>query len=186
MDDTLDALIAKLERLSEAAQKTFGRLSGEQINWKPAIDFWSVGQCFEHIIKANGQYFPFIEKALKVDYAPGFYAKVPFVSGVLAHLLFKAVKPENNRKFKSPPTFKPSESAVGAQVVDEFVANQNRLLRFLESSRSLDAAKVKITWAAARFVTFSLLDAYKILLAHEQRHLGQAEKVLKHQGFPTN
>jgi len=173
MNGELSNLISEFEKISDAAAKTFGNLTAEQINWKPGADGWSVEQ-----------YFPFIEKALMNGYKPSFWSKIPFVSGIFGNLLLKAVNPENRKKFKAPKTFNPGESAIGGDVVVDFTKNQNKLLGFLEASKNLEAAKIKISWAASNLVTFSLLDAYKILLTHERRHFIQAGKVLQAEGFP--
>ena len=51
-------LIADAETISEKVGSTFGKLSAEQINWKPNAKSWSIGQCFEHLIVTNELYFP--------------------------------------------------------------------------------------------------------------------------------
>ena len=46
-------VIDEITDIGQKVEFTFGHLSAEQINWKPSADSWSVGQCFEHLIKAN-------------------------------------------------------------------------------------------------------------------------------------
>jgi len=50
----------------------------------------------------------------------------------------------------------------------------------------LDLRKVIITSPVASFATYSLLDAYKILVAHERRHMTQAKRVMETDGFPKD
>jgi hypothetical protein len=46
--------------------------------------------------------------------------------------------------------------------------------------------KIIITSPVASFVTYSLLDGYKIIVAHEQRHFAQAKRVMQLSEFPKN
>ncbi|MEJ7615904.1 MAG: DinB family protein [Pyrinomonadaceae bacterium] len=39
-----------------------GGLSARQLNWKPSPEQWSIGQCLDHLMNTNKQYFPLIEK----------------------------------------------------------------------------------------------------------------------------
>jgi hypothetical protein len=49
---------------------------------------------------------------------------------------------------------------------------------------SRDLSAVTITSAVAPIAFYSVLDAFKILVAHERRHLLQAERVVNADGFP--
>ena len=62
MKQELAKFVEDAEAIAGDIQKTFGNFSAEQINWKPSADGWSVGQCFEHLIKTNSLFFPELEK----------------------------------------------------------------------------------------------------------------------------
>ena len=62
MNIEISNLLSELQIVSDDTQKTFGRLSTEQINWKPSADGWSVGQCFEHLIKTNEMFYDELDK----------------------------------------------------------------------------------------------------------------------------
>ncbi len=62
MNDQLNNLTGELEEISQNVQKTFGNLSAEQINWRPSSEGWSVGQCFEHLIKTNELFYAELDK----------------------------------------------------------------------------------------------------------------------------
>ena len=57
-------LIDELETTDRRATDLARGLSVEQLNWKPAEDAWSVGQCLQHLCAANDVYLPAISKAL--------------------------------------------------------------------------------------------------------------------------
>ncbi|MBA3335641.1 MAG: DinB family protein [Acidobacteria bacterium] len=55
-------VIDEITEIGQRAELTFGHLSADQINWKPSAAGWSVGQCFEHLIKANELFYDELEK----------------------------------------------------------------------------------------------------------------------------
>jgi len=54
----------------------------------------------------------------------------------------------------------------------------------MESSAQLPIDRIIITSTVSPVVTYSLVEAYRILIAHEHRHLQQAERVMQEQTFP--
>jgi hypothetical protein len=49
---------------------------------------------------------------------------------------------------------------------------------------SRDLRTVVVTSAVAPIAFYSALDAFRILVAHERRHMAQAERVITADGFP--
>jgi hypothetical protein len=62
--------------------------------------------------------------------------------------------------------------------------HQVELIRLMKATTELPVERIIITSVVSPVVTYSLLDAYRILIAHERRHLQQAERVMRAQGFP--
>jgi hypothetical protein len=58
VNEELPALTSEAGAIAADAERVFGPLSREQLNWKRQADQWSVAQCFEHLIKINTAYFP--------------------------------------------------------------------------------------------------------------------------------
>ena len=61
MEDRINGITSYLRKVAADASETFSVLSAEQLNWK-SEQGWSVGQCFEHIVKANTEFYPEFEK----------------------------------------------------------------------------------------------------------------------------
>ena len=68
----MNEITSELETIAENTQKTFGSFSAQQINWKPSETGWSVGQCFEHLIKTNELFYS------KLDEIAGGKQKIRF------------------------------------------------------------------------------------------------------------
>ena len=184
MNPELNNLIADAQAIAEEAKTVFGNLNAEQLNWKPSPEKWSVGQCFDHLIVTNEKEFPYVEAAIRDDYKNPFWGKVPFLPKFFGNFILKAVNPENVKKQKAPQVFTPTQSTVSPNVVSEFLANQDKAISLMEASEDLDLAKTIIVSPVASFVTYSLSDAYKILVLHERRHFNQARRVMEMQEFP--
>ncbi|HZJ47286.1 MAG TPA: hypothetical protein VFD63_26145, partial [Pyrinomonadaceae bacterium] len=65
-----------------------------------------------------------------------------------------------------------------------FVQQQSELVTRMTASASLDLEKIVITSPVARVVTYSLMDAYRIIVVHEERHFQQAQRVTSESSFP--
>ena len=184
MNEELPNLIGEAHAIAEDAQKIFGHLSEEQLNWKPNADQWSVAQCFEHLIVINTGYFPRLEKIAKGEYQASLKERVPLVPRFFGSMILKAVQPQTKRKLKADPRFEPASSAIRGDIIARFKAHQEEVIDYIKITKRLNLRKVIITSPVASFATYSLLDAYKILVAHERRHMAQARRVMETNGFP--
>ena len=54
----------------------------------------------------------------------------------------------------------------------------------MKATKDLDLEKIKISSPVTNLITYSLMDAYRIIINHEKRHLLQATKVSEMDGFP--
>ncbi|HYO62145.1 MAG TPA: DinB family protein [Pyrinomonadaceae bacterium] len=182
----LDSLLGELASIARDARSEFGGLSPRQVNWKADEKQWSVGQCFAHLMKTNGAYFPKLEALARGERRGTLWERLSPLSGFLGRTVLKFVAPESPRKAKARPGFTPSDSEVEADVIEQFVGQQTRLAELMRANRGLDPERVIVTSPIAGFVTYSLLDAYRIIVAHERRHFAQARRVTEAEGFPRS
>jgi hypothetical protein len=180
----MNEIISEIQKVSENANKTFGKLSAEQINWKPSAESWSVGQCFEHLIIINSEYYPDLDSIIKGERKQTFWEKYSPFSGLFGNLLFRSLSPQSERKLKAPKIATPSTSDIPTTIIEDFVQHQNELADKIRQTENLETKKIIITSPFMKAITYSLYDAYRILVTHEKRHFQQAERVLETQGFP--
>ena len=186
MSSEVDSLVAQAEKIAGDAEKVFGSLSKEQLNWKPAAERWSVAQCFDHLITSNTGYLPIIDSVVKGQKQTSIWQKLPVLPGVWGKLLIKSLDPATTRKLKAPKRFEPSESDIRATIVEDFVAQQAKVIEGMKATANLDLERTIITSPALSIVAYSLMDAYRIIVVHERRHFQQAERVTEESAFPTN
>jgi hypothetical protein len=187
MNEQLDKLIRNAETIVDEARSSFGGLSATQLNWKPSAERWSIAQCFDHLISANKGYLPIIEDVRTGTRKTTFWERLPVLPGLAGKLLIKSLDPASTRKIKAPKRFEPAQSDISANVIDDFAAQQEKLIEGMKATGHLDLEKIVVTSpaVAAGFVTYSLLDAYRIIVVHEQRHFQQAKRVTDERGFPN-
>jgi hypothetical protein len=100
-------------------------------------------------------------------------------------MLIKSTGPENPKKMKTSKKAYPSASEIGGDIVDRFRDHNRELAAHIgKISPELDLRTV-MTSPLAGFVTYSLDDCLTILVVHELRHLLQAKRVMKADGFPV-
>jgi len=182
----LDGLVAELRAVAADASKVFGGLSGAQLNWKPSAEQWSVGQCFDHLIVTNRCFFPDMERVASGTYQSSLWGRVSPLSGFFGRLILKALDPEKGRKTKAPRVFEPARSDVAADVLQRFAAHQEELSAKMRATAAADLRGLKVTSPVSPVATYSLLDAYRIVVAHERKHFEQARRVTQSEGFPNS
>ena len=181
----LAGLVTELGEIAEEARREFGRLSAAQVNWKPSAEEWSVGQCFEHLMKTNGGFAPVLARIARGERRETAWEKWSPLSGFFGRMLERTLAREGGRKFKAPAKLHPASSEVAPDVVERFAAHQRELADQLRGVAHVDLKKTVVTSPVSGLVTYSLLDAIRIVVAHERRHFRQAQRVTKAQGFPA-
>lgn len=177
-------LIATANNIANDAKSTFGHLTQSQLNWKPSADRWSVAQCFDHLLTAHKGYLPAIEGVL-AGKKRTFWERMPVLPGLAGKLLIKSLEPTTTRKMKAPKHFEPAQSDISGSVINDFVDQQGNIVQKMKATEHLDLERIVITSPAAGAVTYSLMDAYRIIVVHEQRHFQQAKRVMEESSFPA-
>ena len=181
----LAGVVEELEALAADARRVFGTLTAAQLNWKPTDAEWSVGQCFEHLIKTNEKFLAVLGRVARGERKSSTWERVSPLSGFFGRLMIRSLRPDSGRKFKAPAKIAPAASDIDAQVIERFGEHQKQLAEAVRAVRHVDPNGIVVTSPVARFVTYSLLDACRIVATHERRHFAQAERVLRRPGFPA-
>ncbi len=176
VNENLYNIIDEIVEIGQRAEFTFGSLNAEQINWKPNADGWSVGQCFEHLIKANLLFFPELEKIASEKRKNSFLENYSPLSSFFGNLLVKSLQ-KDGRKFKAASQAIVPPSEIDAHIVELFAAHQSELIERVKSTEKADWQKTKITSPFMKLITYKLADGFRVV-EHERRHIRQAERVL--------
>ena len=183
----IDGFIRELQTLAEDSLKVFGSLKPAQLNWKPSAEQWSVGQCFDHLITTNRCFFPSFTRVAAGRHQNSLWQRASPLSGFFARFILGALDPEKGRSIKAPRVFRPTASDVEPGVIVKFTRNLSEacgLMRATETA-GVDLRGTIVTSPVSPLVTYSLLDAYRIMVAHGRKHFEQARRVTEVPGFPA-
>jgi len=159
--------------------KAVSNLSDDQWKWKPAPERWSVGECAEHIMLAEGLLFARAQVAIKnpatADWETATKGKTELLLRVMAPRMGKAQAPED---------IVPSGKMPRAEIMKKFEEERARTLEFAETTK----LSLKDHLAPHPFPIFNPLSAYQWILyipLHQMRHDKQIEEVKATAGFPA-
>ena len=177
-------IIADLNLSSQVIQG-FASLSQEQLNWQPDTRHWSVGQCVDHLRLANLAYADVIKSVLNKNRKATFWEQIPLLPKLFGNILVRSLKPSGGRRIRTTQEFKPVEWGLELDLIDAFMESQDEVVAAMKAVERLDLRKIIVTSVFASFVTYSLLDACRIVAVHERRHILQAKNVMASEGFPV-
>ena len=179
----MNEIISEYERVGEDDRETFGGLSAEQINWKPRIGSWSVGQCLDHLIKSNEAFDAQFRAVSSGEKKPTFWEKYSPLTSFFGNFLLKSLK-NDARKFKAPSKAIIPPSEIAADIVERFVKHQAEVVEKIKTLENVDLQKTVVTSPFLKLMTYRLDTALEIGVEHEKRHFRQAERVMQTEGFP--
>ena len=181
---SLAEVTSGLDNIAREAESTFGDFDARQLNWRPAEARWSVAQCFDHLLTVNRLIFQAAEDALN-DAAPRtLWQRLPVLPGVFGRVLIRSQAPNAARKFTAPSSALPATSDIAADVVQRFVEQHRKAVARVQALDERDLARAIMTSPFANVVTYSALDGWRLVLAHDRRHFEQARGVTLSPGFP--
>ena len=181
---SLAAVGAELEQNAREAEASFGALDARQLNWQPGAGQWSVAQCLEHLVTTNRLTLRAAEEALSGTQRPTVWQRLPVLPGVLGRALVRSQSPDQKRKYKSPPSARPAASEIPSDVVPRFVAQHREAVARAQALDEGVAARTIMASPFLKVITYSVLDGWRLVAAHDRRHLAQASRVSSAPGFP--
>jgi hypothetical protein len=105
-----------------------------------------------------------------------------FSPGWLGNYFTKLMRPQVDgklsKKMKSPKDHSPKTMIDSHLVISEFIDQQEKLLALLNTAKKFDLNKVKVGISIAPIIKLKLGDVFRFMIAHQVRHILQAERAL--------
>jgi hypothetical protein len=181
----LPDIVSALETTAAETPRRFGALTADQLNWRPAADRWSVAQCLEHLLTANAQLLDSVERATGGE-PPTLWQRVPGLPRLFGRLLITSQAPTGTRKFVAPAKARPAASVIAPDVVARFVAQQDEVAARARALDGRSADRLIMVSPFSLVITYSVLDGFRLIVAHQHRHLQQADAVTREPAFPKS
>ena len=181
---TLQQIVTEAEAISKDVERQFGSLSATAINWKPEEKRWSVAQCLDHLIAGNRELHRPIDEIIKGRTRTRTLERAPWYARFWGRVMVRQLRPEAALKLTAPSKATPSVSAIDPGIVRRFVDQQSETIRRMQALDDRKRGEVILTSPFAWPVVYHAIDACRIIVAHERRHLAQAQRVVDSLGFP--
>ena len=171
-------------------KKQLSKLSDIQLTWKPSESIWSINEIFAHLNEYAAFYHPAFSK--KIASTRFRESRINFISSPLGKSAWKSMQlgqlKNVKRKFNAARAYNPifQKELVKGDDISIFEAFQNELLQILESAKSVNIQRAKVSTSISKFVRLRLGDAFLFVIYHNQRHMQQAMNLMNHRAFPKN
>ena len=175
-------LIGELHAADERAEQLARGLNREQLNWRPAIGSWSIGQCLDHLLVTNDVYLPAISVSLNggqrspvQEVTPGWFGRW-FIRTFIA-------PSSKGTKAKAPKKIQPAKE-IELSVLDAFLRSNTAARALILKASEYDVNHIRFKNPLLSILRFTAGTGLEIVSKHESRHLLQAELVRQSSGFP--
>ncbi len=171
----LNDLEQQVEKQLAEVVRTYQNMSSEILLRKPADGGWSVAECLWHLNSYGVHYLPRIAKGLAATTASSSHFRSSWLGAWFTRLMKPGPKMTKLRAFKNHI---PSGIQDPHAVVAEFIRQQEELLGLLRRAQHADLNAVRVDLSIATWFTMKLGDVFQFLVAHQERHLVQARRVM--------
>lgn len=188
--ELVDDVVAGLDAVTAEVERAFGALSTAQLAWQPSPEKWGVGHCLVHLARSAEVYRKVMEGPLgdaataRTARGVGPDGTDPLLRGRWFGRFFTRTVGPGGMKVKAPSVIRPRPDAVQAGARERFLDEQRRFRDFVSLARGVDLDAVEVRSPIASWVRLTAGDALRVVVAHEWRHVAQAERVLAAPGFP--
>ena len=183
MANDVEGVVSQFQSVSDDVRESFGAFTPEQVNWKPSSESWSVGQCLDHLIKSNEEFFPELDQLAAGTRKNSFWQKWSPLSGVAGAFLVNSLK-KDSQKVKTNQKMTPP-SDIEDDIVERFERHQEEFVQKIRRTDNVDWNRVVLTSPFVKIMTYKMNVGLIALIEHEKRHVRQAKRVMEMDGFPT-
>lgn len=183
MSERLSEVLSELGAISEDVRVSFGSLTSDQLNWKPSVESWSVAQCLDHLIRSADEFYPEFAKVASGTRKNTFWQSYSPFTGMGGRFLINTLKTDS-KKVKAPSKAIVPPSDIEDGIVERFAAKNDDLVEKIKATAVADWKKTVVSSPFLSVMTYTVDDAYTVLIEHERRHVRQAKRVIEVEGFP--
>jgi DinB superfamily len=177
----MDALTEVERELNEATARawTLVRSTDPRLfTVRPHPHSWSAAECLSHLSISSEMFLPVLAEALETAEKRGIVSDKPPKMDLLGRVLRWFLEPPIRQRLKTAAPFVPKSVRAKNEAFGEFSSLQERLLQMLRDARGIDLGKVKVVSPFDKRVRYNVYSAFRIIAAHQRRHLWQAEQAV--------
>lgn len=175
-------LLTGLDDADRSATEIAGGLTPEQLNWRPAPDVWSIGQCLDHLRVSIDVYAPPIGKALDGrDASPVADITLGWLGG---WFIRNYIDPSpQTRRGRAPGKIVPT-TQVDPAILDRFLESNVAARALIRRAAAYDVNRIRFVNPFVPLLRFTVGTGLELTVRHERRHLLQAQRIKESAAFP--
>lgn len=174
----LAALRLELEVSARHMHRLTDRVDEATWGRSPGRGRWSIARCIEHLNLTSRAYLPVLRAAFRDARVRGLVANEPINRmDFWGWLIFQSSGDRTLFKMKTPDPFIPPTIEPKENVTREFDELQDELIALLDEYGDLPLSQITITSPFNAKIKYNAYSAYRLIPAHQRRHLAQAEHV---------
>ncbi len=158
---------------------SFLRLTDEQLAYRPGEGKWSIGEIFGHL---NVMHDNYIRAILSRVTLASDHPSDQYKSSWLGNWLYRRQMPRSDGsviKLKAPRSLYPPTDLTEREHLENFQMNCDALDDILRHSATKDIRRIRIPLAGRQLIALRLGDVLRIMVAHSERHLLQAQRIMR-------
>jgi hypothetical protein len=171
----LASLLEQFHRATRESNRLLLGREAEDLTTRLEPGSWSVTECLDHLARTTLWFLPALSRA--VASAPELTTNRPLRTGTITLLLIRNLEPPYRLRYKAMPQLAPQEGEFAA-ARSSFENSQAQLSEAVQSAAGLAIDKVKVPCPLCSHVTYNAYGAFRMLAAHQRRHLWQMEQTL--------
>ena len=188
-EQLITALQKQTEGFLDKAVAEWQMLSSVKLLYQSSPEKWSAAQCLEHLNSYGDYYLPAIENAILKAKQKNSTASNEFVPGWFGNYFTELMLPKEDgkkiKKMKAMKAYSPINDLDASAVISKFIDQQEKMLLLLEEARKVDLGKIHVPVSIAKWLKLKLGDTFLFVIAHNYRHVLQAQKALECSGIKT-
>ena len=171
-----ESLLQQIEDATRKAKALTAGRSQADLTTSLEANSWSVAQCLDHLAQTTNVFLPVISAA--TGRAPRLGRNRRLRTGAMTQMLIRNLEPPYRLRFKALKAIVPQRQDF-ASAWNAFEESQLRLAETIQSSVGLALDEVRIESPVYARVSYNVYGAFRMLAAHQRRHLWQIEQILQ-------
>lgn len=175
-----DSVTRDINQARTRAEELAGGLTVAQLKQRPQPDKWSIAECIAHLNVTAATVQGFMAKAIARGRQEKKFGSGPFSIGPKGRFLVCLAEPPPKIKIPAPRGVRPPVQIEDPlKLFSDFMTAQDEWERLMRECAGLDLTKIKVGPPASAFRA-RLAAALPWMMAHQRRHLLQAENAKRH------
>ena len=175
----LEEVEAELDEATKRAWQLVKSTDPRLFTVRPSPGSWSAAECLSHLSISTELFLPVLRKALDEAKAKGITApkKAPAMD-VVGRVMKWFLEPPIRKRVQTVAPLVPRSVRAKAEAFGEFSTLQSKLSDMIQEAAAFDLRRLKIVSPFDKRVKYNVYSAFRIIVAHQRRHLWQAEQAV--------